>query len=145
MKEVLVEEVIKKQMYEAFDGKQFTTKESCREYENNRRNIVRHLFDNIPHTEICACNLFDPSYSDNYVYIMQPRDLEDIKVINEHFMYVSYGCKDIIVNQNHIGKKIVIAICDDSEYMNNLGVLEDVINDFTSKLNDLSVKLDENN
>lgn len=143
MKKVWVDKVIKEEKYEAFDGVHFSTENQCREYEKDRRNIVRHLFESIPHASMDADSLFECCYGDYSVYVMTPRDLEDIKVINEHHLHVTRCFNDIIVTQEDIGKRIVIALCYDCEYMYCLGTLEKVTEDFCSKLNNLSNKLDE--
>lgn len=143
MKKVWVDRVVKEEKYEAFDGVHFSTENQCREYENNRRNIVRHLFNNIPHVSMDAYNLFECCYSDYSVYVMMPRDLEDIKVINEHYSHVTGLCNEIIASQEYIGKRIVLTLCYDCEYMDCLGTLEQTAEDFCSKLNNLSHKLDE--
>lgn len=71
--------------YVSDDGQEFASEESCREWENSYKGTLWKAFNVIPHIETNG----DDSYiqSSNYddcVWVLKPRNFEDIKVINAY-------------------------------------------------------------
>ena len=79
--------VERKTIYVANDGSEFNDKEKCEEYEKSWECTIRASFQKVPHTKISEWGLFDGwAGSEEYdVYLLKPRNLDDIRVMNEFF------------------------------------------------------------
>ena len=137
MKQITVERKVTEIMYEAVDGQKFKTEDACREHEKLYSVIIRKMFDDIPYVETEACNLFSPA-NDTPIRVIYPRNLDDIKVLNEYRQYITNE-NDMKYTTEDVGKFIVVE--DGYDWVNHLGSVENVIELLQDKLMDMEKKL----
>ncbi len=137
MKKIQVEKHVFETMYEAHDGKRFHSEEACIEHERSYDVIIRNMFDDIPSVSTDAYNLFSPS-NDTPVKIIYPRNIDDIKVLNEYRQHVT-GDNDLQFTTEDVEKFIVIE--NGYEWMNHLGSVDEVIESFKNELMNMEKKL----
>lgn len=124
VKEITRERVFLCTMYETADGEVFESKEVAEKHEKSYACIIKGLFMSIPHVITSSYEMHD--YGDEYdeIYIMKPRDLNDIKVINEYFNFVNDRKDNIIVDSTVIDKEIMLMLAEDESWMQYLGTVE---------------------
>lgn len=102
MKEVITFE----QVFVSKDGKEFKTEADCRKWENSYECTMEASFGLIPKTTADAIALGFPFY-DAETYIIKPRHLDDIVIINAYMDAVAYEVYDHL-SADHIGKVIAL-------------------------------------
>lgn len=94
MKTIKKEEtkVITTEVYVSADGKEFNNKEHCLEWENSYRGTLELSWKKLVKKEICAVDYGIPySNEDNECYIIIPKSLEEITLINAYISCVTCG------------------------------------------------------
>lgn len=89
MKQVVVEEVVKKHVYEAIDGTHFTSKEECEKYEKSARLAINTLYKKFIIKTISEADLTPLGSDEGTIEIIKIHTQEDIKVLLQ--MYNLYG------------------------------------------------------
>lgn len=133
MKEIQREVIVTKNetVYEAIDGILFTDKIACIEYDNTAKAVINAAFSKVPGGKeaIDECKLFFDAY-DNRMYVLRPRNEEDIKAINMFCKYHACdGCKSELVDNNYIGKTIIITFNYDMDWFTVNGTIDEIIDD----------------
>lgn len=73
-------------IYVANDGMKFTDREKCKNHEKTWFDNLVKKFKNIPHSYMSEEEFLDGAGSDiRGIYLVKPRNMDDIKVINELF------------------------------------------------------------
>ena len=94
MKTIKKEEtkVITTEVYVSADGKEFTDKEHCLEWEKSYRGTLELSWKNFAKKAVCGTDYGVPyAYDDNECYIVMPKNLEDITLINAYIDCVTCG------------------------------------------------------
>lgn len=101
-------EVVVKTEYIAIDGTIFRTKEECEQWEKSYECTLTCSMKKIPHIETNGEDAYlQCGGCDEEVWIIKPRDFEDIKVINAYTEATCCGCKANLT-QEDIGKLIAM-------------------------------------
>lgn len=106
-KEIREEQVItKKEVFIAKDGKEFTTESECESYETSWRCTINASFKKIPQAKVSEYVLFgcNAGCEDYDIYLLKPRNLDDIRVINDYFNLN----ENRMFTQDDIGKECVV-------------------------------------
>lgn len=103
-----VKEVVVRTEYIAVDDTVFKTKEDCEQWEKSYKCTLSNSMKKIPHIETNGEDAYlQCGNYDEEVWIVKPRDFEDIKVINAYTETMYYGCKANLT-QEDIGKMIAL-------------------------------------
>lgn len=81
------EKVIYTDVFIANDGTEFTTQEECEKYEKSWECTISASFKKIPHIKRTEFEwLGEWAGSEDFdVYLIKPRNLDDVRIINEYF------------------------------------------------------------
>ena len=115
--------------YEAIDGTLFSTKDACIEYDNTAAAVINAAFNKVPggNKRVDECRLFFDSY-DSPMYILRPRNEEDIKAINMFCKYhACNSCSSEFVDNSYIGKTIVITFNYEMDWFTINGTIDEII------------------
>ena len=94
--------------YVSIDGKEFKTEEECRLWENSYKGTLTASMKQIPLYETNGDSAYLPGgQEDDEVWILRPRNFEDIKVINAYTDELCCGCKANLT-QDDVGKLIAL-------------------------------------
>lgn len=100
-------EVVIRTEYVAVDGTVFRTKEECEKWEKSYECTLTQSIKAIPHIETNGEDAYlQCGNMDDEVWIVKPRDFEDIKVINAYTE--TCACKNAGLTQDDIGKTIAL-------------------------------------
>lgn len=82
-------------IYESVDGAVFESRDECTEHENSIFRILKDKFDKIPHSYMSEIDFLEGAGSDvKGFYLISPRNIDDIKVINLLFNLCTYEAFD---------------------------------------------------
>lgn len=82
-------------IYEAVDGAVFPSRNECLEHENSVFSILKEKFDKIPHSYMSEVDFLEGAGSDvKGFYLIRPRSIDDIEVINLLFNLCTYEAFD---------------------------------------------------
>ena len=100
------EKVIYTDVFVANDGTEFKTQEECEKYEKSWEGTINASFQKVPHVKATEMYwLGDWTGCEDFnVYLIKPRNLDDIRVINEHFHLSSSE----MLTQDNIGVECFI-------------------------------------
>ena len=137
MKEITKEEVVKKVVgYEAVDGTKFADKEECLAYEKSCKAIIKKRFMDCVIGITNAYSFFNYGCDDDDIYVLLPKDRQDIDYINQYLTIIDYyGNATPMLSDDCIGKETFIIIGCCSEWFTILGTMEDIINTMTNDVN----------
>lgn len=140
-------EVVVRTEYVAIDGTVFRTKEECEQWEKSYKCTITQSMKAIPHVETDGESAYLQCGNDcDEVWIVKPRDFEDIKVINAYTEATCYGCKTNFT-QDDIGKMIAINFgCDHDwcEVYRLEGYVESIRNTYEKFENKIDGKENDN-
>lgn len=129
------------EIYVSNDGKEFEKKEDCLEWEKSYGSTLAASFNEIKKVTASSVDLGLPWNSDDHeVYILQPKDLNEIAVINAYVDFVVGGANKPVTAQM-IDKAIVINFgydrdwCEVYELASHLENVRNTAADYISKLN----------
>lgn len=114
-------------IFVSVDGKEFNSESDCREWENSYEGTLTASWKLIPKIEANACLLGLPySYEDKECYVLKPKDLEEITLINAYMEKSTHNncCK---LTTEHIEKLIALDFGYDYDYC-DVYILENRIN-----------------
>lgn len=101
-------EVVVRTEYVAVDGTVFASRENCEKWEKSYECTLTQSMKAIPHIETNGETAYLQGGNDSdEVWIVKPRDFEDIKIINAYTETLCYGCKSNLT-QDDIGKMIAL-------------------------------------
>lgn len=105
-------EVVVRTEYVAVDGTVFRTKEECEKWEKSYECTLTQSMKAIPHIETNGEDAYlQCGNMDDEVWIVKPRDFEDIKVINAYAETCAWN--NASLTQDDIGKTIALNFgCD---------------------------------
>ena len=117
------EKIIYTDIFIANDGTEFKTQEECEQYEKSWEGTISVSFQKVPHTKTTEMRwLGDWAGSEEFdIYLIKPRNLDDIRVINEYFNLSSSQ----MLTQDNIGAECCIG--KDSYYKDSGYVYKDGI------------------
>lgn len=102
-----VKEVVVKTEYIAKDGKVFTNKEDCEKWEKSFNCTLSESMKRIPYVETDGEEVYLPGGNcDDTVWVIRPRDIEDIALINAYTKYIYKH--DVNLTHEDIGKLIAL-------------------------------------
>lgn len=82
-------------IYESIDGAVFESRDECTEHENSIFRILKDKFDKIPHSYMSEIDFLEGAGSDvKGFYLIRPRNIDDIEVINVLFSLYPYESLD---------------------------------------------------
>ena len=115
-----------KTIYQAIDGAQFESEQSCKDWESRLQCTINAAWNKIPKTEIPFCDLFWSGCDDDILVIVKPRDIEDVKIINMQCNLSEKEC----LTQEDIGREITfIDYCGDYCKQNTPTPFKDMLAD----------------
>ena len=108
-------EVVVKTEYIAVDGKVFDTQEACEQWEKSYEGTLAAAMWRIPHVMTDGEDTYLMGGScDDKVWVMKPRNFEDIKVMNA---YAKACCNsEMNLTQDDIGKTIILDFGYDNDW-----------------------------
>lgn len=126
MKEIIREKVVKEVVcYEANDGTQWATKESCEAHEKSYKGII---YDRVKKLKIGSCSqeeLFGYGYDDCGWDIVLPKSVEDINDITAAIRMYNPTYRPI--DYKYIGKELMLGICWEDGLYYRFTTLEDIL------------------
>ena len=135
-------EVVVKTEYIAIDGTIFRTKEECEQWEKSYECTLTCSMKKIPHIETNGEDAYlQCGNCDDEVWIIKPRDFEDIKVINAYTEATCCGCKANLT-QEDIGKLIAMNFGYDHDYC-SCYIVEELIKEISNYASELETNLDK--
>lgn len=133
-------EVVVSTEYIANDGKIFRTKEECEQWEKTYECTLGLSMKKIPHIETNGEDAYvQCGNCDDEVWIVKPRDFEDIKVINAYTEVSCCGCKADLT-QDDIGKTIILNFGYNHDWCDVIRV-EPYLKNITKKFEEYESKL----
>lgn len=101
-----VEKVI---LFISEDGQKFTSEDACRKWEGSYEGTLSAAFNKIPRIDTNGHDAYvQCGQSDDIVYILRPRNFEDIMTLNAYGKMIS-GCEPNLT-QDDIGEVLIINV-----------------------------------
>lgn len=142
MKKIQREVVTYKDVYVSVDGKEFGTEADCTAWENSYRGTMAASWALIKKEAVNDNDLGIPySNDDNECYVIKPRNLDDIVVINAYIESVTYGNGRMLTSE-HIGKLVVLDFGYDRDFCDAY-ILEDHVAKITKYIAEVADKFNE--
>lgn len=100
------EKIIYTDVFIANDGTEFKTQEECEKYEESWAGTISASFQKVPHVKTTEMYwLGNWSGSEDFdIYLIKPRNLDDIRIINEYFKL----SQSDMLTQDNIGNECCI-------------------------------------
>lgn len=110
-----VETVVYKDVFVSVDGLKFDTEADCKAWETSYKGTMAANWKLINKAEANGCNLGLPySNEDDECYIIEPKTLDEITVINAYIASSTGSAGDLTME--HIGKLLVLNFGYDHDY-----------------------------
>lgn len=138
-----MKQVVVKTEYIAVDGTVFTDKEQCEKWEKSFKCTLTKAMKQIPHVETFAEKAHIPcSNYDENVWVLKPRNFEDIKVINA---YTEHCCGyNADLTQDDIGMLLALNFGYDYDWCDVLKI-EKYLAEIKKAYNEFENEIDNNN
>ena len=130
--------VVETKVYVAIDGTEFDNADKCKEWEKSLECMVNAGWKKIPKSCICEESFLWGGCCDDYIYIIKPRSLDDIKIIN---MYTELS-EDEALTQDDIDKEVTLELSYGSEWYRSKGGVEQIIKDVQNGIDKLHHNLE---
>lgn len=92
--------------YESVDGNLFDTEEACKQWEKSYEGTIMACFKKVPQIETNSSAMyFEYNSEEDTTYIVRPRHMEDVQVINNLLQFVCKNGKLLThedINQDYI-------------------------------------------
>ena len=125
VKEFKRERTVYDTVYKTSDGEMFTDKKTAEEHEKSYRCVIKGMFKKIPHSTTTPYSWMDYGNDYDCIYVMCPRDLNDVKIINEYWMTINCDTSHSILDSSVIGKPILLMEGECQDWLQYLGTVED--------------------
>lgn len=136
-------EVVVKTEYIAIDGTVFRTKEECEQWEKSYKCTLTCSMKKIPHIETNGEDAYlQCSNCDENVWVLKPRNFEDIKVINAYTEHCC-GC-NANLTQDDIGTLLALNFGYDYDWCDVLKIKK-YLAEINKAYNEFENKIDGNN
>lgn len=129
-------------IFVSVDGKEFENETDCRAWENSYRGTLEASWQLIKKVEVCDADFGIPWSSDDHeCYVIKPRNLNDITLINAYIQSVT-NCNGTLLTTGHIGDVILLNFGYDRDYC-DVHSLTDHLSNITKTITDTIAKFDE--
>lgn len=131
----------KTEVFIASDGSEFSTKVECENYEKSWECTIKASFQKVPQVKITEYELLGcyAGCEDYAIYLMKPRNLDDIRIINSYFIL----SEEKMFTQDDINKECVVGRYFDDTYGYRWDDgIETVINLMTKRVAEMRISLD---
>lgn len=135
VKEFKRERTIYDVFYQTSDGELFTKKEDAERHEKTYECVIKTMFKKIPHSTTNPYSWMDYGNDYDCIYVMRPRDLNDIKIINEYWMDINCDTSHSILDSSTIGKPILLMEGECHDWLQYLGTVENYTKSITEHIN----------
>lgn len=137
MKTITKEEtkVITTEVYVSADGKEFTDKEHCLEWEKSYRGTLNASWNEFQKKEVNTCDFGIPYSSDDCnAYVITPKNLDEITFINA-YINCTTGYDSNPLNTTMVNKALLLNFGYDHDYC-DVYVLEELLTKLQKNIND---------
>lgn len=142
MKKIQREVKAYEDIYVSVDGKEFKNEADCRAWENSYKGTIAASWNHIKKEPVDTSNIGLPyANSDDECYVIKPKTLDDIVLINAYITSSTYGAEGKLTS-NHIGKMVALNFGYDHDYC-DVYILEDHLNNLKKYVIELEGKFNE--
>ena len=142
MKKIQQEVKTYKDIYVSVDGKNFETEADCREWEKSYRGTLEASWNKVKKVEVNSASLGLPwSGDDHECYIIKPKDLDEIVLINAYIDCTTCS-GTMLLTTEHIGKLIALNFGYDHDYCDRY-LIDDILVDIKNYIAKMADKLEE--
>ena len=144
MKKIQREEtvVVRKDIYVSVDGKEFENEADCKAWEKSYQGTISKSWGLVKKESVDTSNIGLPyANSDDECYVIKPKTLDDIVLINAYITSSTYGAEGKLTTE-HIGKLLALNFGYDHDYC-DVYIIEDHINKLKNYASELEGKLTE--
>lgn len=143
MKKIQKEVKTYEDIYVSVDGKEFKNEADCKEWEKSYKGTLEASWKLVKKKRVNDIDLGLPWSSDDHeCYVLKPKDLEEITLINAYIYASTCGGSDsAILTTNHIGKLIALNFgydhdwCDVYILENHIKKLADYVTELEKEFN----------
>lgn len=121
--------------YEANDGTVFSSKEECEKYEQSARCVIRQHAKDILFREWDCDSLFGGYHYEDNVKVWFIKDENTLSIVNQYLRSMDPYAS--LVTPDYIGLRVAVVVGSDGCYSSVLGTYNEILLDFTNKLNKL--------
>ena len=145
MKKIQREVKTYKDVFVSVDGKEFSNETDCKEWEASYNGTMAASWSKIKKIEVNSCSLGVPYSNDDYeCYMIKPKDLEEITLINAYVRSATYNnCTTL--DASHIGKLVILNFGYDHDYCDAFTLADHLkdITDYAAKIENKMNEIDE--
>lgn len=119
--------------YESTDGQFFRTKEECEKYEASAMGVIHGLAKSTLFREWQCDSLFGGFNYDDTIRVWFIKDENHFVLLNQYLQSIDRYCR--LLTPDYIGLRVAVVVGE--EYASVLGTYNEILTDFTGKLNRL--------
>lgn len=143
MKKIQREEtkVIYKDIYVSVDGREFENEADCQAWEKSYKGTINASWELIKKIKIDATDIgFPCSNQDDECYVVEPKNLDEIVLINAYIKSSTYDDYGATLTTEHIGKLVALNFGYDHEWC-SMYTFESIINGITKKMSEVETEM----
>lgn len=133
--------VIVKDIYVSVDGREFDNEADCKAWEKSYQGTTSASWERIKKIKIDPTEIgFPCSNQDDECYVIEPKNFDEIVLINAYIRSSTYDDFSATLTTEHIGKLVAFNFGYDHDWC-SIYTLESIINGITKKMSELSAEM----